>query len=175
MTVPYHKLAAKRAAGVGTGLNASDPSNTESPGLSITDVFKEAIYGEKLLPEFSTIRQTSKFLILQGIIYSSSGMLMFFLPGDEETALYPGMGFCVIGIGYFYIMASRMNNNYWAVATIFTRMIMTPVGCMTLWAFFGVPAQVCVSFGILDPTLAFLTYLSLKQDEQNQGTYATIA
>lgn len=184
MTVPYGKRATNAGTtNAGTSLTASDPSNTDSPGVSVGNVLEEAIYGEKLLPEFSRLTQTSKFLMLQGIIYASTGLTIFFLPGvfnkvmffpqsftDDETPLYRTIGFCVIGIGYFYIMASRMNNTYWAVATIFTRMTMTPVFCIFLWIVFGGAPQLCVTFAILDPTLAFLTYLSLKQDEKSQYT-----
>ena len=164
----------------------SDPSNTSSGGETVVEVLKEALYGENLLPAFSTISQTSKFLILQGVIYGSTGLTIFLFPGlfnkmmmfpapfdDLETPLYRTIGFCVIGIGYFYIQASRMNNNYWAVASIFTRMTMTPACCLTLLLVFGGAPQLCVTFSLLDPTLAYLTYLSLKKDDKIK--YETIA
>jgi hypothetical protein len=186
LTVPYKKLAARTEGPSNTvsrSLPESDPSNTASPGASLFEVLKEAIDGAKLLPEPSTLSKTSRFLILQGVIYASTGLLIFLAPGvfnkimffpeafsDEETPLYRTIGFCVIGIGYFYIEASRMNNNFWAVATIFTRMTMTPVLCMTLWLVYGGPPQLCVTFSLLDPTLAFLTYLTLKQEGKMQYT-----
>jgi len=194
LTVPYGKLSSIRASRYETaatttatnGLTPSDPSNTTLPGATMVEVLKEAIVGEKLLPEFSTISQTSKFLILQGIIYGSTGLTLYLFPGlfnkmmlfprpytELEEPLYRCIGFCTIGIGYFYIMTSRMNNNYWAVATIFTRMTMTPFCCIVLWLFFGGEPRLCITFAILDPTLGYLTYLSLMQDEKAQ--YSSLA
>jgi len=53
LTVPYEKLATRGEGYSNTASPSflpSDPSNTTSPGVSVIEVFKEAITGEKLLP-----------------------------------------------------------------------------------------------------------------------------
>jgi hypothetical protein len=185
LTVPFEKLAARKAKAVSEAnapLDDHDPTNTTSPGSSMVEVLKEAIHGSKTLGSFSTLSKTSKFLVLQGVVYASTGLTIFLFPGlfntlmlypepfnAYETPLYRTIGFCVIGIGYFYITASRQNNTYWAVTTIFTRATMTPASCLTLFFFFGGAPQLCITFAILDPTLAYLTYLSLMSEKTSEG------
>jgi hypothetical protein len=183
LTVPFEKLATRGEGPTSytapPSIPISNPSNTESPGISLAEVLKETLVGEKLLPAPSTLSRTSRFLILQGVVYGFTGLLMFLAPGifnkllffpepfsDEETPLYRTIGFTIIGVGYFYIMTSRMNNNYWAAVTIFTRMTISPVISLTLWLVYGGAPHLCVTFALLDPTLGLLTYLSLKQDDK---------
>ena len=148
--------------------------------ISVIEVLQVVITGEKLLPDPSILSKTSRALTLQGVIYFCTGLLIFLAPGvfnkimffpepftAEETPMYRMIGFCVIGIGYFYMMASRMNHMFWAVATIFTRMTMTPVSCMTLLLVYGGAPQLCLTFTFLDPALAYWTYITMKKEEND--------
>ena len=149
----------------------------KDPNLSLFKTLILAISGgeEGLIPDRSELNETSKVLILQGMVYSCTGLLMFFAPGifnkimffpspftEEETPLYRSIGFSLVGIGYFYIMASRMNRIYWAVITIFNRMTMSPACCLILLFVYGGAPQLCITFALLDPALAIWTYSTLK-------------
>ena len=145
------------------------------PTLSIGKVLAMTFNGGGMIPAKSAQSSTARALILQGWTYFSTGCLIFVAPevfnkmmmfpepfSDAVTPCYRMIGFCVIGIGYFYIVASKMDHMFWATSTIFTRMTMTPVSCMTLYLVYGGAPQLCVTFSILDPTLAYWTYLTLK-------------
>jgi uncharacterized protein YjeT (DUF2065 family) len=148
----------------------------KDPHLSIFKTLTLAISaGEGLIPDRSKLNETSKVLIFQGMVYLCTGLLIFFAPGifnkimffpspftEEETPLYRSVGFCLVGIGYFYIMTSRMNHIYWAVVTIFNRMTMSPACCLILLFVYGGAPQLCITFAVLDPILAIWTYSTLK-------------
>ncbi len=147
----------------------------KDPSLTMGKVLAMLFNGGGLIPASSTLSWTARALILQGLTYFSTGCLIYFLPqvfnmmmmfpepfSDAVTPLYRMIGFSVMVIGYFYIMASRMDHMFWATATIFTRMTMTPFSCMTLFLVYGGAPQLCVTFSILDPTLAYWTYTTLK-------------
>eukprot|EP00984_Skeletonema_dohrnii_P004349 scaffold1547_cov152-Skeletonema_dohrnii-CCMP3373.AAC.3 len=142
---------------------------------SVGEVLKVALTGEGLLPPASKLHSACRALIIQGWIYFMMGVLLFTAPGvfnklamfpapfTEEEAPYRMIGFTAIGIGYFYIMASRTNNHFWAAATIFIRLIWVPVSLVTMALVFDLPPQLCVLLAT-DPALAIWTYLAMKKD-----------
>jgi len=143
--------------------------DNEEAATSLGSVFMEAIFGTNILPPFSGISNTAKFLILQGVCYAIVGLVLIFSSGslfpDEVVPLWRCTGMVCFVIGYFYIMPSRMNKTYWNMITIFSRLTFQPLGWLILCFVFDVPAQFCMSFLIFDSTMASLTLLSLSKDE----------
>lgn len=162
------------------GLTANNPSNSSPIGeISLFGVLKEVIVGETLNP----LSPTSKFLLLQGALYAFMGIFLFLAPGlfsvilffpspltADETTLYRTVGFTTYVIGFYSMTGALANSNYFTMSTIFNRVVIAPQCCMILWLVFGLSPHFAIPFAIMDPTLAYLTYLSLRNEEKGQYT-----
>mmetsp|Transcript_24630 Transcript_24630/g.41962 ORF Transcript_24630/g.41962 Transcript_24630/m.41962 type:complete len:328 (+) Transcript_24630:167-1150(+) len=149
----------------------------KDPTLTMGKVLAIPFNGGGMIPARSTLSPTARALIMQGWAYFLTGTTIYFFPqvfnkmmmfpepfSDAVTPLYRMIGLMVMAIGHFYLFVSKMDSMFWATATIFTRMTMTPFSCMTLYLVFGGAPQLCITFSILDPTLAYWTYLTLKDN-----------
>ena len=200
LSVPHKKLSAIRAGVEPNPLVSTAPQWFQSflvdknsdtalaPDVNLLEVFQEVLEGKYLVPDFSSISRTSKFLMLQGLIYASTGLIMLFLPNalfnkimffpepftSEELPLYRISGFTLFAVGFYFIMLSRTNHPYWIIVSIFPRIVFVIPIMLMLIAFWGAPVQVSGTFLVLDPVLAYLTYLSMKADARNKDSNTTV-
>jgi len=197
LTVPYQKLSLIRAGVDPSSLKSDAPKffeslaassfiqhNTLSLDISLQDVLKEALYGKSLLPQFSSISRTSKYLIVQGVIYASMGIIMFlfpnaifakimFIPEPFATKELPYLrlaGLILFIVGWYCAMQARTNNLYWIILTILPRICFVVPCMLALYCMYGVPIQLAGTLILLDPFLAYTTYLSMKADVKTNYT-----
>lgn len=199
LTVPQKKLSALRAGmevepseGVSNapiffqsllgGIQSN--SNSIENDITLMELFKEVLYGEHLVPEFSSISQTSKFLLLQGLMYAATGLTMFFLPNSvfnkvmffpepftsEELPLYRVAGFTLFAVGFYFMTLSRTDHPYWIIVSIFPRICFVIPAMIILYTLYGAPIQLTGTFFVLDLSLAYLTFLSMKYDTRKKSS-----
>lgn len=195
LTVPYKKLSAIRCGVEPHPVVSSAPewfqsvvtstsgsSTSIGPDVTLTEVYMEVIQGKYLIPEFATLNRTSKFLILQGLIYVFTGLIMLILPNSlfnkimffpepftaEELPIYRTAGFTLFAVGYYFMTLSRTNHPYWHIVAILPRIVFVIPVMLTLYFFWDAPIQLAGTFIILDPSLAYLTFLSMKADAKDK-------
>ena len=130
------------------------------------------------------ISPTHKFLFLQGVMYSGSGLLFMILPRQgcflltlgalsvdsfevdasghpTEMRMLQFTGFLVFLIGYLYMQGARENTLHFVAASALNRTVFVPL-LMVLLAILGARLPLCILFALLDPGLTLLTWLSLR-------------
>jgi hypothetical protein len=116
---------------------------------------------DKLLERPAELPFASKYTIVGGLIYLSSGGLLVVWPGavqtllrdpafvGHEAGLVRAMGVAVMVIGWFYLWGGRTGAQSFATATIFDRTILIPLVLLPLAAA-GVFPHMMIAFAALD-------------------------
>jgi hypothetical protein len=116
---------------------------------------------EKLLDRPAELPFASRYTIVGGLIYLSSGALLVVWPGavqtllkdpafvGSESGLIRAMGMAVMVIGWFYVWGGRTGAQSFATATIFDRVILVPAVMLPLAAA-GVFPHLMIAFAALD-------------------------
>merc|ERR1712232_43244 len=77
----------------------------------------------------------------------------------QEEGWFRGFGFTVFYVGLFYISAGINDNEHFAMASVFTRLVcvsvilIAPLTLMRL-----LPGSFCVAFEVFESSLALMTY-----------------
>jgi hypothetical protein len=133
---------------------------------------------QKLLERPADLPFASKYTIVGGLIYLSSGALLVVWPGavqtllrdpafvGNEAGLVRAMGMAVMVIGWFYVWGGRTGAQSFPTATIFDRTILVPAVMLPLAAA-GVFPHMMIAFAALDVGLGLgalvLIHRSLKK------------
>jgi hypothetical protein len=131
--------------------------------MSLLDELKEAP---------STLRLSSKFTVLNGVLYFTAGMLLIVWPGalqsilgesefvGREAPLVRVLGMSVAVIGWLYFFGGRSGGRQFAAASVVDRIILVPLVLVPI-ALAGVFPRLFWAFAILDPLLGIITWYLL--------------
>lgn len=130
----------------------------------------------------SVLPNSSKFTILNGIIYFVAGCLLMIWPAavqtlfldpefsGHESALVRIVGMTVAIIGWFYFFGGRSGGRQIVAASVIDRIALVPLVLVPL-ALSGVFPRLLLTFAILDPVLALAAwYLLNKEQPTGNGT-----
>ena len=118
---------------------------------------------------------SSKFTLLNGILYMAAGGLLLFWPGAVQTLLmdpdFVGreaelvrlLGMTVAIIGWFYLFGGRSGSRQIVAASVLDRIILVPLGLVPL-ALSGVFPHLLWMFAILDPLLGGIAWYLLARE-----------
>lgn len=120
---------------------------------------------QELLATPSNVLTTSKYTIMNGVIYLAAGALLVAWPGatqmlfrdrdflGDEQGLIRAMGMAVAVIGWLYLFGGRSGAQQIVAATVVNRLTFVPAVLLPLAAS-GVFPHLLVTFAILDAALA---------------------
>src|SRR5499426_3430410 len=127
-----------------------------------------------LVEKPSTLSATSKYTVMNGVIYLALGGIFVVWPGatqtlfrdrafvGDEQGLIRVVGLTVIVIGWLYVFGGRTGGRQFAAASVVDRLIFVPVVLLPL-AIAGVFPHLLVAFTILDMTLAAGAWVLLRR------------
>jgi hypothetical protein len=116
----------------------------------------------------------SRYTVACGFLYLIVGLLLLAWPGavqtlfldppfaGQEAALVRLIGMLVAIVGWFYVFGGRTGGRQFVAATILDRLILVPVVLLPL-AFAGVFPHLLITFAVLDPLLASVSWYLLSR------------
>ena len=129
---------------------------------------------KELLEKPATLSATSKYAVLNGVIYLAAGGLMVVWPGatqtlfrdrafvGDEQGLIRVIGLTFIVIGWLYVFGGRTGGRQFGAASVVDRLVFVPVVLLPI-ARAGVFPHLLVAFTILDMTLAVGAWVLLRR------------
>ncbi len=127
----------------------------------------------------SVLANSSKFTILNGIIYMGAGTLLMIWPGavqalflepefvGRESALVRILGMTLAIIGWFYFFGGRSGSRQVVAASVIDRIVLVPIVLVPL-ALSGVFPRLLVAFAILDPVLGVVAWYLLNKEQSTE-------
>lgn len=121
------------------------------------------------------LRASSKFTMLNGILYMVAGSLFLIWPGALQTVLFETefvgreqslirvMGMTVAIIGWFYFFGGRSGGKQVVAASVLNRTILVPIVLIPL-ALAGVFPTLMWTFAVLDPVLGLIAWYLLTKE-----------
>lgn len=118
---------------------------------------------------------SSKFTLLNGVIYLAAGALLLIWPGavqtlfldpdfvGHEASLVRILGMTVAVIGWLYIFGGRSGGRQFVAAGVMDRIILVPIVLVPI-AMAGVFTHLLLTFAILDPLLGLVAWYLLAQE-----------
>ena len=115
---------------------------------------------------------TSKYTVMNGVIYLGIGVLVIIWPGmvqtifrdaafvGNEAALIRVMGMAVAVIGWLYLFGGLSGEI--VAASVLDRVVLVPLVLVSL-AIAGIFPHLLLAFALLDPTLGIGTWLLLSR------------
>lgn len=125
---------------------------------------------KSLFEKNSNLSTASRFTTLNGVLYIGSGVLLVAWPGVAQTifmetpfigreeSLIRVIGLTLGVIGWFYFFGGRSGAKQIVAASVVDRLIFVPAVLIPL-ALMNVFPKLLFTFGILDPTLAIVTWV----------------
>lgn len=129
-----------------------------------------------LLESPSELRVSSRFTILNGVLYMGAGALLLIWPGavqallrerefvGDESALIRAIGMSVIVIGWLYFFGGRSGGRQVVAASVLDRIVLVPLVLLPLAVVYGVFPRLLLSLAILDPVLAVVAWYLLVRE-----------
>lgn len=123
------------------------------------------------------LRQSSKFNVLNGVLYFSAGMLLILWPGavqvllgeaefvGNEASLVRVVGMAVAVIGWLYFFGGRSGSRQFSAASVLDRVILVPLVLVPI-ALSGVFPTLFIAFAILDPVLGLTAWYLLVRERR---------
>ena len=120
---------------------------------------------------------SSKFTLVNGIIYLAAGTLLMIWPGavqtlfldpdfvGHEAGLVRLLGMTLAIIGWFYFFGGRSGGRQVVAASVLDRIILVPLVLIPT-AMAGVFPHLLWTFAILDPLLGLVAWYLLAQEKQ---------
>jgi hypothetical protein len=120
---------------------------------------------------------SSRFTVLNGIIYLGAGTLLMIWPGalqtlflesafvGREAALVRVIGMAVAIIGWFYLFGGRSGGRQVVAASVLDRIILVPLVLIPL-ALAGVFPRLLLTFAVLDPLLGLVAWYLLARERR---------
>src|SRR5262247_3172889 len=127
-----------------------------------------------LVEKPSTLSATSKYTVMNGVIYLALGGIFVVWPGPTQTlfmdrafvgdeqGLIRVLGLTVLVIGWLYVFGGRTGGRQFSAASIVDRLVFVPLVLLPL-AIAGVFPHMLVAFTILDMTLAVGAWMLLHR------------
>jgi hypothetical protein len=124
-----------------------------------------------------TLATSSKFTVLNGIIYMFAGALLMIWPDavqtlfldpdfvGREAALVRLLGMTLAIIGWFYLFGGRSGGRQVVAASVLDRIILVPLVLVPM-AMAGVFPHLLFTFAILDPLLGLVAWYLLSQERR---------
>jgi hypothetical protein len=124
-----------------------------------------------------TLSTSSKFTVLNGILYLAAGSLLMIWPGavqtlfldtdfvGREASLLRLLGMTLVIIGWFYLFGGRSGGRQVVAASVLDRIILVPLVLIPL-AMAGVFPHLLFTFAILDPLLGLVAWYLLAQERR---------
>jgi hypothetical protein len=128
---------------------------------------------------------TSKYTVMNGLIYLGAGTLVLIWPGivqtifrdtefvGNEAALIRVVGMAVMVIGWLYLFGGLSGGRRIVAASVLDRVVLVPLVLVPL-AIAGVFPHFLLAFAVLDPTLGIGAWLLLSRSAR-PGVHATAA
>ena len=128
----------------------------------------------------SDLAASSKFTLLNGIIYLSAGTLLMIWPGavqtlfldsefvGREAALVRILGMTVAIIGWFYFFGGRSGGRQIVAASVLDRIVLVPLVLLPL-SMAGVFSHLLLMFAILDPLLGLVAWYLLNREKSDRN------
>jgi hypothetical protein len=126
---------------------------------------------------------TSKYTVMNGVIYLGIGALVLIWPGivqtifrdasfvGNEAALIRVVGMAVMVIGWLYLFGGLSGGRRIVAASVLDRVVLVPLVLVPL-AIAGVFPHFLLAFAVLDPTLAIGAWLLLSRSDR-PGVHST--
>jgi hypothetical protein len=126
---------------------------------------------------------TSKYTVMNGLIYLGAGTLVLIWPGivqtifrdtefvGNEAALIRVVGMAVMVIGWLYLFGGLSGGRRIVAASVLDRVVLVPLVLVPL-AIAGVFPHFLLAFAILDPTLGIGAWLLLSRSDR-PGVHST--
>jgi hypothetical protein len=126
---------------------------------------------------------TSKYTVMNGLIYLGAGTLVLIWPGivqtifrdtefvGNEAALIRVMGMAVMVIGWLYLFGGLSGGRRIVAASVLDRVVLVPLVLVPL-AIVGVFPHFLLAFAVLDPTLGIGAWLLLSRKDR-RGVHPT--
>jgi hypothetical protein len=120
---------------------------------------------KELLARPPNLSTTSKYTVINGVIYLAVGVLLIAWPGatqtlfmdrafvGDEQGLIRAIGLTVVVIGWLYLFGGRSGARQIVAASVVDRLVFVPVVLLPL-AIAGVFPHLLLTFAVLDPALA---------------------
>jgi hypothetical protein len=117
---------------------------------------------------------TSKYTVMNGLIYLGAGTLVLLWPGmvqtifrdasfvGNEAALIRVIGMTVMVIGWLYLFGGLSGGRRIVAASVLDRVVLVPLVLVPL-AIAGVFPHFLLTFAVLDPTLGIGAWLVLSR------------
>jgi len=120
---------------------------------------------------------TSRYTVMNGLIYFGFGALVLVWPGmvqtifrdaafvGNEAALIRVMGMTVMVIGWLYLFGGLSGGRRIVAASVLDRVVLVPLVLLPL-AITGVFPHFLLAFAVLDPMLGIGAWLLLRQSDR---------
>ena len=133
-----------------------------------------------LLEKPSHLPASSKFTMMNGILYMAAGVLFLAWPGAVQTLLFDPefvgreaslvrlIGMTLAIIGWFYFFGGRTGARQIVAASVLDRITLVPIVLVPL-ALSGVFPHMLLLFAILDPVLGLVAWSLLNKEKAAAG------
>ena len=130
-----------------------------------------------LLEAPANLSTASKFTSACGVFYKASGLMLLARPGAvqvlffdppfeaREEALARVLGMLLAIVGWFYIFGGRSGGRQFVASTVLDRLVLVPL-VLVPTAAAGVFPHTMLTFAVLDPVLALVTWRLLARDRR---------
>ncbi len=127
-----------------------------------------------LLEKPSNLSTTSKYTVMNGVLYLGAGVLIIAWPGmvqtlfrdapfvGQEGALFRVIGLLLVVVGWLYFFGGRSGARQPVAASVIDRLIFVPLIFLPL-AYAGVFPHLLVAFAIIDPLLGIGAWILLSR------------
>lgn len=127
-----------------------------------------------LLEAPSNLSTASKFTSACGVFYMASGLMLLVWPGAvqvlfldppfeaREEALTRVLGMVLTIVGWLYIFGGRSGGRQFVASTVLDRLVLVPLVLIPTAAA-GVFPHIMLTFAVLDPALALVTWRLLAR------------
>jgi hypothetical protein len=121
---------------------------------------------------------TSKYTVVNGMLYLAFGGLVLLWPGmvqtifreapyvGNEAALIRVIGMTVMVIGWLYVFGGLSGSRRIVAASVLDRVVLVPLVLVPL-AIAGVFPHFLLAFAVLDPTLGLGAWLLLRRSDRS--------
>ncbi|MBC8289371.1 MAG: hypothetical protein H8E37_03550 [Planctomycetes bacterium] len=123
---------------------------------------------------------SSKFTVVNGILYMGTGTLLLIWPGavqtlffdaefvGRESALVQILGMAVAIIGWFYLFGGRSGGRQVVAASVFVRITLVPIVLVPL-VVDGVFPHLLLTLAVLDPVLGLCAWCLLRKEPTTEA------
>ncbi len=128
----------------------------------------------------ATLATSSKFTVVNGVLYMAAGFLLMVWPGlvqeifldpafvGSEAALVRVLGMTLAVIGWFYFFGGRSGGRQVVAASVLDRVVLVPL-VLVPTAMAGVFPHLLLTFAVLDPLLGLVAWRLLVRERASNA------